>query len=191
MELVPRELFAPRRFADLARTDVALPLPCGQTMTAPRAVAACWSRSEPAGRAGARNRHRLGYVTARVWRSSAAAVHIDRALRTLAESAAERFSDRRCRGRDHARRRRRTGGGRDRGTIRPHPAQRRRSPSAPGWLDLAARAGRTACRRAGDRRLAAPRPHRPAGGRACSRTSARRCACRGSRPGRRRRSDRA
>jgi protein-L-isoaspartate(D-aspartate) O-methyltransferase len=39
MELVPREVFAPRRFADLARTDVALPLPCGQTMTAPGTVA--------------------------------------------------------------------------------------------------------------------------------------------------------
>ncbi|HEX8665039.1 MAG TPA: methyltransferase domain-containing protein [Beijerinckiaceae bacterium] len=40
MERVRRELFAPRRFADLARTDVSLPLPCGQTMTAPSAVAA-------------------------------------------------------------------------------------------------------------------------------------------------------
>jgi protein-L-isoaspartate(D-aspartate) O-methyltransferase len=39
MERVPRPLFAPRRFADLARTDVALPLPCGQTMTAPSAIA--------------------------------------------------------------------------------------------------------------------------------------------------------
>ncbi|HEV2558522.1 MAG TPA: protein-L-isoaspartate O-methyltransferase [Microvirga sp.] len=39
MELVPRELFAPRRFADLARKDVALPLACGQTMTAPKTVA--------------------------------------------------------------------------------------------------------------------------------------------------------
>ena len=39
MERVPRELFAPRRFADLARTDIALPLPCGQTMTAPSVVA--------------------------------------------------------------------------------------------------------------------------------------------------------
>ncbi len=29
MERAWRELFAPRRFADLARTDVALPLPCG------------------------------------------------------------------------------------------------------------------------------------------------------------------
>lgn len=40
MERVRRDLFAPRRFADLARTDVSLPLPCGQTMTAPSAVAA-------------------------------------------------------------------------------------------------------------------------------------------------------
>jgi protein-L-isoaspartate(D-aspartate) O-methyltransferase len=39
MELVPREIFAPRRFADLARADVALPLPCGQTMTSPGTVA--------------------------------------------------------------------------------------------------------------------------------------------------------
>jgi protein-L-isoaspartate(D-aspartate) O-methyltransferase len=40
MERVPRDLFAPRRFADLSRTDVSLPLPCGQTMTAPGTVAA-------------------------------------------------------------------------------------------------------------------------------------------------------
>lgn len=40
MERTPRALFAPRRLADLALTDVALPLPCGQTMTAPSTVAA-------------------------------------------------------------------------------------------------------------------------------------------------------
>ncbi|WP_166652387.1 protein-L-isoaspartate O-methyltransferase family protein [Enterovirga rhinocerotis] len=39
METVPRELFAPRRYADLARHDIALPLPCGETMTAPTVVA--------------------------------------------------------------------------------------------------------------------------------------------------------
>ena len=39
MERVRRDLFAPRRFADLARTDVSLPLACGQTMTAPSTVA--------------------------------------------------------------------------------------------------------------------------------------------------------
>jgi protein-L-isoaspartate(D-aspartate) O-methyltransferase len=38
-ELVPRESFAPRRYADLARRDMALPLPCGQTMTAPLTLA--------------------------------------------------------------------------------------------------------------------------------------------------------
>src|SRR3954453_24162973 len=40
MERVRRELFAPRRFSDLARTDVSLPLPYGQTMTQPSTVAA-------------------------------------------------------------------------------------------------------------------------------------------------------
>src|SRR3712207_1199424 len=40
MELVPREVFAPRRFTNLTRTYVALPLPCGQTMTGPATVAA-------------------------------------------------------------------------------------------------------------------------------------------------------
>jgi protein-L-isoaspartate(D-aspartate) O-methyltransferase len=39
MEQVPRGIFAPRRFADLARADVAVPLPCGQTMTMPGVVA--------------------------------------------------------------------------------------------------------------------------------------------------------
>lgn len=38
-ELVSREMFAPRRYADLARRDMALPLPCGQVMTAPFSVA--------------------------------------------------------------------------------------------------------------------------------------------------------
>lgn len=40
MERVSRERFAPSRFADLARQDVSVPLPCGQTMTAPHTVAA-------------------------------------------------------------------------------------------------------------------------------------------------------
>ena len=39
MEKVPRERFAPSRFADLARQDVSVPLACGQTMTAPHTVA--------------------------------------------------------------------------------------------------------------------------------------------------------
>lgn len=39
METVRREVFAPRRYGDLARQDIALPLPCGETMTAPTTVA--------------------------------------------------------------------------------------------------------------------------------------------------------
>jgi protein-L-isoaspartate(D-aspartate) O-methyltransferase len=39
MERVPRQVFAPPRCADLARTDVSIPLPCGQTMTPPTTVA--------------------------------------------------------------------------------------------------------------------------------------------------------
>ena len=39
LESVPRELFAPHRYADLAAKDVALPIPCGQTMSEPYLVA--------------------------------------------------------------------------------------------------------------------------------------------------------
>ena len=39
MERVPREGFAPAAFRDLARRDLALPLACGATMTAPIVVA--------------------------------------------------------------------------------------------------------------------------------------------------------
>ena len=40
LERVPRERFAPGPYRDLARRDLALPLACGQTMTAPTTVAA-------------------------------------------------------------------------------------------------------------------------------------------------------
>lgn len=39
MEKVPRHDFAPARYSDLARTNVSIPLPCGQTMTPPSNVA--------------------------------------------------------------------------------------------------------------------------------------------------------
>lgn len=38
-EIVPREAFAPFRFRDLANRDMALPLPCGQTMSRPSDLA--------------------------------------------------------------------------------------------------------------------------------------------------------
>jgi protein-L-isoaspartate(D-aspartate) O-methyltransferase len=89
MELVPREVFAPRRFSDLSRTDVALPLACGQTMTAPRAVAAMLVAL------GIQQGQRVlevgtgsGYVTA-VLAKLGAEVHSVERFNTLAESAAQ------------------------------------------------------------------------------------------------------
>jgi protein-L-isoaspartate(D-aspartate) O-methyltransferase len=35
IEAVPREIFVPHRFADLARRPIALPLRCGQTLPEP------------------------------------------------------------------------------------------------------------------------------------------------------------
>lgn len=87
MELVPREVFAPRRFTDLSRTDVALPLPCGQTMTAPRTVAAMLLAL------GVERGHSIlevgtgtGYVTALLERLGAEVHSLER-FNTLAESA--------------------------------------------------------------------------------------------------------
>jgi protein-L-isoaspartate(D-aspartate) O-methyltransferase len=88
MELVPRDIFAPRRFADLARKDVALPLPCGQTMTAPKIVATMLVAL------GAEPEHRIleigtgsGYVTALLTRLGRQVVSVER-FGALAESAA-------------------------------------------------------------------------------------------------------
>lgn len=39
MEAVPRHIFVPHRYADLATRDVALPLPCGQVLSEPFVVA--------------------------------------------------------------------------------------------------------------------------------------------------------
>ncbi len=39
LETVPRDLFVPHRYLDLALRDVALPIPCGQTMPEPYLVA--------------------------------------------------------------------------------------------------------------------------------------------------------
>jgi protein-L-isoaspartate(D-aspartate) O-methyltransferase len=91
MEQVPRELFAPRRFADLARTDVSLPLPCGQTMTGPGTVAAMLVALDP--RSGQRVLEigtGSGYVSALLARLGCR-VHTIERYATLAEAAAERF----------------------------------------------------------------------------------------------------
>jgi protein-L-isoaspartate(D-aspartate) O-methyltransferase len=89
MELIPRDVFAPRRFSDLSRTDVSLPLPCGQTMTAPRTVAAMLVAL------GLGEGHRVlevgtgtGYVSALLARLGAQVHSVER-YNTLAESAAQ------------------------------------------------------------------------------------------------------
>ena len=91
MERVPRDLFAPRRFADLARTDVSLPLPCGQTMTAPGTVGAMLVAL------GAKRGQRVleigtgsGYVAALLAKLGCQ-VHTIERYATLAEAAAGRF----------------------------------------------------------------------------------------------------
>jgi protein-L-isoaspartate(D-aspartate) O-methyltransferase len=92
MERVPRELFAPRRFADLARTDVALPLPCGQTMSAPKTVAAMLVALE-----ARRGQHVIeigtgsGYVTALLAQLGCRVRTVER-YAALAEEAAGRFA---------------------------------------------------------------------------------------------------
>ena len=92
MERVPREVFAPRRYADLARSDVALPLACGQTMTSPAVVAAMLAALD------VRPGHRVlevgtgsGYVTALLSRMGAEVHSVERRA-TLAESASHRLA---------------------------------------------------------------------------------------------------
>lgn len=88
LERVPRERFAPGPYRDLARRDLALPLSCGQTMTAPSAVAAMLTAL------GARPGMRIleigtgsGYVTTLLLRLGAAHVHSIERYALLAEDA--------------------------------------------------------------------------------------------------------
>lgn len=92
MERVPRARFAPGRFADLARTDVSVPLPCGQTMTAPMTVANMLMALDV--KPGCRVLEvgtGSGYVAALMAEMGADIVSLER-YRTLALAANERFS---------------------------------------------------------------------------------------------------
>lgn len=92
MEKVSREHFAPSRFADLARQDVSVPLPCGQTMTAPHTVAALVGALEI--KPGCRVLEvgsGSGYVAALLAAMGAQVVSLER-YRTLALAAHERLA---------------------------------------------------------------------------------------------------
>ncbi|WP_336488953.1 protein-L-isoaspartate O-methyltransferase family protein [Methylobacterium nigriterrae] len=93
MERVPRERFAPAAHRDLARRDLALPLPCGATMTAPSGVAAMLTalRVAPGLRileVGTGS----GYVTALLSELGGAVTSLER-YATLAEAARDRLPE--------------------------------------------------------------------------------------------------
>lgn len=92
MERVPRDLFAPTRFTDLARSDVALPLPCGQTMTAPGTVATMLvALGLKAGQRVLEIGTGSGYVTALLAKLGGRVQSLER-YASLADSAASRLA---------------------------------------------------------------------------------------------------
>jgi protein-L-isoaspartate(D-aspartate) O-methyltransferase len=93
MERVPREAFAASALREQARRDIALPLPCGATMTAPSTVAVMLSRLKvEAGQRVMEIGTGSGYVTALLDRLGAGAVLSLERYRTLAEDAAARLA---------------------------------------------------------------------------------------------------
>ncbi|GEP03973.1 protein-L-isoaspartate O-methyltransferase family protein [Methylobacterium oxalidis] len=92
MERVPRERFAPAAHRDLARRDLALPLPCGATMTAPTTVAAMLVALDLApGQRVLEIGTGSGYVTALLLQLGAAAVTSLELYAGLAAAARERL----------------------------------------------------------------------------------------------------
>lgn len=92
MERVPRDRFAPSRFADLARQDVSVPLACGQTMTAPHTVAALIVALQlEAGQRVLEVGTGSGYVSALLTAMGGEVLSLER-YRTLALAAHERLA---------------------------------------------------------------------------------------------------
>ncbi|AWB21105.1 protein-L-isoaspartate O-methyltransferase [Methylobacterium currus] len=91
MERVPREAFAPLAFRDLARRDLALPLPCGQTMTAPSVIATMLAALNPQGARVLEVGTGSGYATALLLRLGAAEVVSLERYATLARNARSRL----------------------------------------------------------------------------------------------------
>ena len=90
MERVRRELFAPRRFGDLARTDVSLPFPFGQTVTASAVAAMLVALGPEPGQRALEIGTGSGYVTALLARIGCRVTTIER-YATLAEEAQVRL----------------------------------------------------------------------------------------------------
>ncbi|RYC33103.1 methyltransferase domain-containing protein [Lichenibacterium minor] len=92
MEAVPRDAFVPHRYADLAVRDIALPLPCGQTLSEPSLVARMLEAL------GVGPGHRVlevgsgsGYAAAVLARLGGDVLGVER-FRTLAQAAKARLS---------------------------------------------------------------------------------------------------
>jgi protein-L-isoaspartate(D-aspartate) O-methyltransferase len=92
LEIVPREIFVPHRFADLARRPIALPLRCGQTLPEPWLAARMIEALAPA------RDHRVleigtgsGYATALLARLAREVLSIER-FQSLAIEAEARLA---------------------------------------------------------------------------------------------------
>lgn len=92
MEAVPRHVFVPHRYADLAAKDVALPLACGQTMAEPSVVARMLEALAPTPACRVLEiGSGSGYATAILARLCAEVLGVER-FRTLSQGAQARLS---------------------------------------------------------------------------------------------------
>ncbi len=91
LEIVPREIFVPHRYQDLARRHLALPLRCGQTLPEPWLAARMIEALSPAGRRVLEIGTGSGYSTALIARIAREVLSYER-FQTLAIEAGERLA---------------------------------------------------------------------------------------------------